>query len=165
MVLVKQAHRNVPLIAAGLASMWVVACEKPGAAERQKEERANQEAVIAKGEAERQAQAADEAAQRSIAAARSDFAKAREEYLHGRRLELLALDDRVFALESNARIATGNVKTELEGRAAAIRAEREVFERHLRAMESTSVAAWDAAKANLDKEWDELKATVDRPKK
>jgi hypothetical protein len=150
------------LFVMAVVSPALVACEKPGQAEKRAETTAHQELANARTEAEQQAQNAQAAANRDIAAAKTTFAKAREEYVHERRLELIALDSHILDLESKARSATGKAKVDIESRLPAIRAQREAFLKHLEALEAEVATTWDADKASLEKEWDSLKSAVDK---
>jgi vacuolar-type H+-ATPase subunit H len=149
------------LSAIALLSGLYVACDKPGVAEQQQESKASEQAVKAKTEAEQQAQTAQAKAERDIEKARADFDKAREDYLHGRRLDLDDLDKKISELEAKAKTGTGKAKAAYDARIPAIRAQRDAFARHMQALGNTTAEVWDGAKANLDKEWDALKKSVD----
>ena len=149
------------LSAMALLSGLYLACDKPGVAEQQQESKASEQAAKAKNEAEQQAQSAQAKAERDIAKARADFDKSREDYLHGRRLDLDDLDKKVAELEAKAKTATGKNRADYDARLAAIRAQRDAFARHMQAVGSATADTWDAAKANLDKEWEALKKAVD----
>jgi hypothetical protein len=142
--------------AVGALCALLFACEKPGQTERQKMDQASS---AAQGNPENQA-----AANRETVNAQEEFAKTREDYLHGRRIDLINLDERVFDLETEAQTATGKTKTDLSAHLPEIRAQRRDFARHMRAMNDESGPAWDTAKANLDKEWEHLKSAVDDAK-
>jgi hypothetical protein len=146
----------ITLLAASL-----VACEKPGVTEQQKETKANEQAAAARNEAEQKTQGAQATADKDIAAARADFAKAREDYMHSRRIDLEDLDRKIAELEAKEKTATGKTKTDLDARLPAIRAQRDAFARHLQGMNTATPATWDGAKMNLDKEWDALKSAAD----
>jgi hypothetical protein len=62
------------------------------------------------------------------------------------------------------RTATGKTKANLQQNLPSIQARRDAFVRHMQELDTTTPAAWDAAKANLDKEWIDLKAQVDKAK-
>jgi phosphoenolpyruvate-protein kinase (PTS system EI component) len=138
------------------------ACEKPGAMERQKEQQANEEVKRAWNEATQRAQGAQAAAEREIAAARANFEKTREDYRHARATDLSDLGKKVADLEAKAKTSTGKIKSDLRAHLSAILAAREAFVRDLQALDKTTAAAWDEAKAKLDREWGALKATVDK---
>jgi hypothetical protein len=148
-----------------LLSASLFACDKPGATEQQKEDKAVERATNARNEAEQQAQGAQAAAAKDVAAARAEFEKKREDYRHTRRSDLADLDKKIADLEADARTATGKTKSDLQTRLPAIRAQRDAFVRDLESLDSVTPTSWDGATANLDKEWDALKAAVDRAKR
>jgi hypothetical protein len=147
-----------------IALFSFVACDKPGATEQQKEDKASERAANARSEAEQQAQSAQAVAAKDIAAARAEFEKNREDYRHSRRVDLADLDKKIVDLEADTRTATGKEKANLEVRLPAIRAKRDAFVRDMQALDNAMAATWDAAKANLDQEWDALKTAVDKAK-
>jgi hypothetical protein len=144
-----------------LASVFPFACDKPGVTERQKEDKASEEARNAAQEAQRQVQAAQQTAEKSISAARTDFETTRENYLHRRRLELVDLDSKIFDLQSSARTSTGNARADIHKRLSTIRAQRDAFVRHLQDLETATASTWDGAAAGLDREWESLKGAVE----
>jgi hypothetical protein len=149
-------------IASAMASVAIsallYACEQPGHAEQQKE---TQAAEQANGASEQNANSQAQA-NRDIVNARADFAKAREDYLHQKRIDLITLDEKIFDLETRAQTATGKTRANLTARLPDIRAERGEFVNHMQTLDTETAAAWDTAKADLDKEWDRLKNAVDR---
>jgi hypothetical protein len=140
------------------------ACEQPGQTERQKETNASEQAVNARSEAEQRAQNAQLEADKQITTARADFARTREDYLHSKRLDLVSLDSKIMDIESKTRTLTGKARTDLDAHIAEVLAQRDVFVRHMSALDGEVAATWDSAKANLDKEWDALKTSVDHTK-
>jgi len=140
----------------GLSAL-LFACEQPGQAEQQKEVQATNQAATAA----QQAQNDQAAANRDAVLAQEEFAKSREDYLHTKRLDLINLDEKVFDLETKLQTATGKTRASLSSHLPDIRAERQDYVRNMEAMNDESGPAWDTAKANLDKEWDRLKAAVD----
>jgi hypothetical protein len=151
----------VPLTCIALFSAAVVACNRPGATEQQREDNAGERAANARNEAERKAQGAQVSAEKDIAAAQSEFEKSREDYRHSRMIDLADLDKKMVDLEADAKTATGKTKADLEARLPAIHARRDSFVRDFQALDGATPATWDRAKTNVDKEWDSLKATVD----
>jgi hypothetical protein len=150
---------TITLIA--LAAPFPFACDKPGVTERQKEDKASEEARNAAQEAQRQVQAAQATAEKSISAARTDFETTRENYLHRRRLDLVDLDSKIFDLEASARTSTGKAKADIRKSLSAIRAQRDAFVRHLQDLETATATTWDGAAAGLDEEWEALKKAVE----
>jgi hypothetical protein len=132
-----------------LVSALAVACDKPGVTEQQK------------GQTEMQMQNAQASAEKEIAGARADFEKAREDYLHDKRTDLVDLDEKIARLDSEQKTATGKLKTDIAAHMPTVHAQREAFGRHLQTLGATSPATWDAAKSDVDKEWDALKNAVD----
>jgi septal ring factor EnvC (AmiA/AmiB activator) len=145
-----------------LLAATLFACDKPGATEQQKEDKANEQAAKAQNEALQNAQGAQANAQKDITKAQSDFEKAREDYRHTRRADLLDLDKKIADLEADAKTGSDKVKSDLAARLPVIRAQRDTFARNMQALDMTAPGMWDGAKSNLDKEWDALKAAVDK---
>jgi chromosome segregation ATPase len=154
-----------PCMFVALLSASLFACDKPGATEQQKEDKAVERATNARNEAEQQAQGAQAAAAKDVAAARAEFEKKREDYRHTRRSDLADLDKKIAEIEADARSTPGKTKSDRQARLPAIRAQRDAFVRDLESLDSVTPSSWDGAKANLDKEWDALTAAVDRAKR
>lgn len=155
------SHHVASFTLIALLSASAFACDKPGVTEQQKETKASEQAANARNEAEQKAQGSQAAAERDIAAARADFEKARADYTHGRQRELIDLDRKIVDLDTNARTKSGKTKAELASRLPSIHAQRDAFARHMQALDTATPSTWDADRANLDKEWDSLKAAVD----
>ncbi|MDP8999164.1 MAG: hypothetical protein M3O46_03535 [Myxococcota bacterium] len=155
--------RHIALLTwTAILSASIVACEKPGATERQKEEQANEQAAEARNEAAQKAQNAQATAEKDIAKARVDFEKTREDYRHSRANDLSDLDKKIAELEANAKTATGKTKVDLQARLPQVHAARDAFGRDLQALDATTPTLWDQAKANVDREWELLKTSVDK---
>ncbi len=137
------------------------ACDKPGVAEQQKENRASDQTAQTNNQTEVQIENAQSKAEKQIAAARADFDKTREDYLHDKRTDLADLDERIANMDADAKTAKGKKKADLDARLPQIRAQRDAYARHMQSLSVTPPSAWDDAKANLDKEWDALKNAVD----
>jgi hypothetical protein len=141
------------------------ACDKqPGVTEQQKETKANEQAATARNDAFQQMENAQAKADRERAEAQVTFEKTREDYRHMRRDDLADIDKKIVDLQADARTATGKKKAELQQNLAPIQARRDAFVRHMQELDTTPAASWDAMKANLDKEWNDLKAQVDKAK-
>ena len=151
----------IPFALVALLSASLFACDKPGATEQQKEDKANEQAANARNEAMQKAESAQASAQKDIAAAQVQFEKSREDYRHSRRIDLADVDKKVVDLETEQRTATGKTKANLAANVPAIRAQRDAYVRDRQALDAAAPATWDSAKANLDKEWDALKEAVD----
>jgi hypothetical protein len=138
------------------------ACEKPGATELQREERAKEQAADSIDRSEQTVQNAQSAAQRDIASARADFDKAREEYRHERQVKLTELDKKLGQLDAKATAATGKMKADMYDHLATLRAQRDAFVADMQTLDSATAATWDATKERVDREWDALKDAVDK---
>lgn len=146
----------------GLLIATSLACEKPGATEKQREEQATQQAAQAKQEATQHAQAAQVTADKDIASARADFEKTREDYRHTRALDLSDLDKKIADLETKEKTAKDKSKTELEVELAAIRDKREAFLKDMYALNGASAATWDEQRAKTGRDFDALRSAVDK---
>jgi hypothetical protein len=155
-------RRIAPLTLTALLAATSIACEKPGATERQKEEQANQQLAQARNEATQRTESAQAAATKDINVARADFEKSREDYRHARMVDLSDLDKKVADLEGKSQKASGKAKADLQDKLSLIHRDRDGFVRDMQALDKTTPAAWDDAKVNLDREWNALKATVDK---
>ena len=142
----------------------VCACDKPGATEQQREDKAAQQAAQAQNEANQNAANAQANANRDIAAARSDFERSREDYRHMRSDDLAEIDRKIADLDAKDRTTTGKTKANLDAELPSIHAQRDAFVRNMQSLDRTSGADWDAMKANLDKQWDDLASAVDKAK-
>jgi Na+-translocating ferredoxin:NAD+ oxidoreductase RnfG subunit len=151
----------VPFTVIALLSASLLACDKPGATEQQKEDKANEQAANARTEAMKNSQTAQASAEKDIAAAQAQFEKSREDYRHTRRVDLADLDKKVVDLEAEQRTATGKTKANLAANVPAIRVQRDAYVRDLQALDTAAPATWDSARANLDKKWETLKEAVD----
>jgi hypothetical protein len=152
-----------PMAFTAIASLLISlgACDPPGLTEQQKETKASDEATNARNQAEQQSQNAQAAADKDIASARADFEKTRENYLHDKRLDLVTLDTKIMDLEAKARTLSVKARSDLDARLSAVLAQRDAFVRNMGALETEVGATWDSSKANLDKEWNSLKAALD----
>jgi hypothetical protein len=128
----------------GLVTIASSACEKPGAAEKQRE------------------QGAQAAADKDIGAARADFQKSREDYRRARATDLTEVDKKIAVLEAKEKAATERAKAQLEADLSAIRIKREVVVRDMNAIEIATAATWDELTAKMSRDWDALKSAVDK---
>ncbi|MGD0675723.1 MAG: hypothetical protein ABSC94_09920 [Polyangiaceae bacterium] len=152
----------VPLtLTAALCAAFGLGCDKPGATELQREEKASDRVTQTRNEASEQVQNAQASANTDIAQARSDFDKDRADYWHERTTDLGDLDKRIADLDAKGMRASGQVKARLQANLAAIHAQRDAFARDLQGIHDLTAASWDESKTNLDKEWDSLKKAVD----
>jgi hypothetical protein len=130
------------------------ACDKPGATEQQGPDKAAQQSNPNAGNAQGNAD-------KEIAAARTDFEKARDDYRRERDTDLASLDRKISDLDGQARTAAGKVKADLDARMPSIHQERDALVRNMQSLDRTTGATWDSARSKLDKEWNDLKSSVD----
>ena len=123
---------------------------------------ANTKIAAVSSDADAKIRAAQADADKKIAEAQVSFVKLREDYRHSTTMNLATLDKKIADLDAKAATATAAAKTDLDASLGTIHAARAHFAADYTALESASAATWDAAKANLDKEWSDLKALVDK---
>jgi hypothetical protein len=153
--------RSIAAAAATAILFAVGACDQPGQTERQRESTANEQAANSQNSTEQRALNAQAEADKQVASARADFEKSRENYMHGRRLDLVSLDTNVMDLEAKAHTMSGKPRADLDARITNILSRRATYVGHMTTLETEGAANWDAAKTNLDREWDSLKSEVD----
>ena len=151
-----------PLTLTAVLAATLLACEKPGATEQQKEQQASEQAAQSRNEANEKMQTAQGKADKDIAGARADFEKTREDYRHSRTTDLTDIDRKIADLEAKKRTATGKAKTNLDANLPAIRTQRDAFVRELQDAGRATPATWDEVKADIDRKWDALKNAVDK---
>jgi septal ring factor EnvC (AmiA/AmiB activator) len=144
---------------AGVAG--VIACDKPGVEEQQKEQKAAQDNAEQQQRAARESSSAQADMNQKVATAQTDFEKTRESFRHDKQADLDDLDAKIAKLEASERTATGKAKADLDAKLPSIRAQRASFGADFRGLQATTAASWDDAKARVDKEWDSLKGAVD----
>ena len=155
-------NRFTALSLIGFVMLGASACEKTGAAEQQRERRANTELQQANNQATEQEQSAKASADKDIQGAHADFEHAREDYRHERMIDLIDMDKKIAALDAKDMTAKDKLKTELDTDLSDIRARRAEFARDMKAVETASAAAWDDLKARTNRDWDALKSAVDK---
>ena len=161
-------HRSIalPLVLALAAAPLAVACDKSGADAQaeanQAQAKADKDIAQAGHEAADKANQAQATADQKVASARADFSKTVEDYRHSVQSNLDALDKQVADLDAKSRTATGKAKADLDAKLVTIRAQRDQFASDFRSLGAVTATTFDAAKARLDKEWTDLKTTVDR---
>jgi len=155
--------RRLATLAVAGTLLWSIGCDKqPGVTEQQKENKAAQDNAEMQNNAAREAAKAQAEADKKVVAAQADFDKTRENYRHERQKDLDDLDVKIADLEAKARTATGAAKARLDQNLPTIRSQRNAFAQDLRATEAAPPTSWDAYKARLDKEYDALKAAIDK---
>jgi hypothetical protein len=142
------------------AALMAVACDTPGVTEQQKESKAVQDNAEQQDRAARASASAQADMNQKIASAQADFERTREDYRHSRQTDLDEIDAKIAKLEASEPTLTGKAKTDLDTRLPQIRAQRAAFGTDLRAIQGTTAATWDDAKARVDKEWESLKSAV-----
>lgn len=153
---------RVIVVAVFLASApFTLACSKSGADAQNQVNEAQDKASQRIGQANAQATMASAQAEQAIAGAQADFVQTREDYRHTQQTNLDALDKKIADLNAEMLTAAPERKSALKSALPGIRAQRESFVRDLRALDETSMSTFDDAKAQLDKEWSDLKAAVD----
>jgi septal ring factor EnvC (AmiA/AmiB activator) len=143
------------------ALLMSAACDKPGVTEQQKEQKAAQDNAEQQDRAARESASAQADMNSKVASAQADFERTREDYRHSRQTDLDEIDAKIAKLEANDRAVTGKAKADLDTRLPQIRAQRAAIGADFRALQVTTAASWDDAKARVDKEWDSLKSAVD----
>jgi hypothetical protein len=151
-----------PLMFTVLISASSLACDKPGATERQKEEQAGAQVAQAQNEANQQIQNAQAEANKDMASAHATFENSREDYRHNRIKDLNEFDKKVADLDAQALTATGAKKARLDASLPGLHAQRAAFVRDMVTLDSATATTWDQAKADLDREWDALDAALDK---
>jgi hypothetical protein len=116
----------------------------------------------AEAEASQKIAEATREADQKISAAHASFLKLREDYRHTTTQNLAALDRDVDGLASKAQQASGQARADLDARLTRIHAGRDAFARDYQSLDSAAGAAWDDTRVRLDKEWQDLKALVDK---
>jgi hypothetical protein len=132
--------------------------EQKKAVDAQKE--ANQQIVLANREATEKATKAQAEADKEINEAQTSWLKMREDFRHEANEDLVEIDAKVTSLEAEAKTATGEKKAKINARLPALRAQREQFATDYKSIETASSTTWDATKARLKKQLDELEKAV-----
>ena len=97
-----------------------------------------------------------------IAEAQAAFSKMREDHRHEIESNLVKLDEEITKLSARAQTEGAKAKLATETKLAEIRVKREHFQSSVRTLGTTSAREWDALRAALDQEWDDLKKFVDK---
>jgi small-conductance mechanosensitive channel len=150
------------MLAVSTALLYNAGCDKPGAAEQQKENAAAQENQQAQQSAAQQAAAAQAEMRDKVAAAQADFEKTRTDYSRDRQLDLKEIDDRISRLEKTAQSATAPTRGRLEQTLATLRVERGAFASDVRAIGNVAATDWDQFKSKVDDEYANLKTHLDK---
>jgi len=151
--------RNVGLFAVSTALVWNVGCQKPGAAEQQKENAAVQDDMQAQRNAAEQAASAQAEMRDKVGAAQADFQHERDDYRRDREQDIKELDDKIFKIQSRADSAQAATRGRLEQSLATIRA---ALASDVNAIDNVAASAWDEFKTKVDNEYTALKAHIDK---
>jgi hypothetical protein len=158
---------RISIVASALlaSTLTLVGCDK-GSDEQQKANAAQAEADRKIAEANKKASTETTSAQveadKKIAAAEGDFGKRREDYRHKVQENLIELDKKIALLEAKTKKVSGNARTDLDAKLAAVRVSRSAFASDLASIDSAAALQWDGVKAKADKDWSDLKALVDK---
>jgi septal ring factor EnvC (AmiA/AmiB activator) len=154
--------RNVGMLAVSTALLGAIGCDKPGAAEQQKENTAiqqNQQAqsTVAQQSAQAQAEMRDK-----ISTAQAEFDKTRDEYSRDRETDLKEIDERISKLEERANASTAATRGRLEQDVANIRVQRSAFASDVHAIGAVGASDWDRFKSKVDDEYNALRDHLDK---
>ena len=145
-------------LSAGLAG---AACQKSGTEAQREAEKAqataNTEITSANAEADKKSTKAQAEANEKISAGDKDFIKTREDYRHDVQSNLDSVDKKIADIDARAQKGK-KVKGDLD----AIHAQRDAFAADVQKIDQTDASTFDATKARIDKEWNDLKKAVDR---
>ena len=92
----------------------------------------------------------------------TELGKARDDYREQKQKDLAELDKSIADVDAKEKVATTKTKADLDGMLAALRAQRSAFVADLGTIDRAGVSDWDARKARLDKEWDDLSTASDK---
>ena len=71
---------------------------------------------------------------------------------------LLALDKDLANLDAKVKTATGKAKEDLDAKIPTLHVQRDAFAADVRTLSGIGLAAWDATRARVDKEWSDLRS-------
>ncbi len=97
----------------------------------------------------------------AVAEAQGELIEARAEYQKEMTEKLATLDGRIARVEADAKTATGDEKVKLDARLGDIRTRRTAWDTSWRSADGVAGDKWAKTKARLDREWQELEASVD----
>jgi regulator of protease activity HflC (stomatin/prohibitin superfamily) len=157
--------RRALVVGAVVFAFAAVGCDN-AAAEQNKanaaQKQADEKIAEASKEADVKMKSAQAEADKKIADAQAGFTKLREDFRHSTVLNLADLDKKIADLTAKATTETGKSKTDLDAKLKLIVPSRDAFVADYKSIETASATTWDATKARLDKEWTELKSSVDK---
>jgi len=147
-----------------ILSLSIVACDKSANPQQQADiaqAGADEKIAAAKKEADQKTAAAQTEADRRVADLQASFAKTVEDYRHKTQTDLSDLDRQIDDLDADAKTAKGQAKNDLRAKLPPIKAKRAAFAADFQSLDHAAAASWDATKARLDGEWNDLKTLVD----
>jgi len=144
------------------ALLGATGCDKPGAAEQQKENAAVQDNLQAQNSAAQQSAQAQAEMRDKVVAAQVDFDKTRNDYSRDRQLDLKEVDERISKLETRAQSATAPTRGQLEQALANIRVQRSALASDIRAISGVAAVDWDQFKSKVDDEYNSLRDHLDK---
>lgn len=154
--------RNVGMLAVSTALLGAIGCDKPGAAEQQKENTAVQQNQQAQNTAAQESAQAQAEMRDKVGAAQADFEKTRDDYSRDRQMDLKEIDDRIAKLEDRAHSASAATRTRLEQDLASIRVQRAAFASDVHAISGVAVSDWDRFRSKVDDEYNALRDHIDK---
>jgi hypothetical protein len=160
-------NRSIKLCVTSLVlGLAAVACDKTAQQDQDKvnqaQQTANDKIAQAQSEAQTKITSAQVAANQDIAAANADFMKMRESYRHDVQTNLIDEDSKIQKLDDRERTLTAQKRTDLDTSLADISLKRATFINDINALDQSTAATWDAAKAKTDQAWSDLKGAVDK---
>jgi regulator of protease activity HflC (stomatin/prohibitin superfamily) len=157
--------RTITVAGAVLSLTLVTACDRAADEQTKATEaqaQANAKIEAARKDAELKSKSAQSDADKKIAEAQANFMKMREEYRHSASMDMVTVDKKIADLDAKAKAATGKAKVDLDLSLKTIHADRDRFALDFKAIESATALTWDNAKADLDRQWSNLKALIDK---
>ncbi len=150
------------IITIGLMSLTfaAVGCDKPGQENVTKRDQAQTELTQAQTEANKKVDQAQSEAAQKVQKANADFQMSVSTYRTTRQKDLADIDKSIADLSLAATTATGKKKTDLDAALPGIRAQREEFVKVWKSLDESTPMTFDTNKVNIDKAYDELKASV-----
>jgi biopolymer transport protein ExbB/TolQ len=149
------------MLAVSTALLGAIACDKPGAAEQQKENTAVQHDLQATSAGQQSAQAQADMRDK-IGAAQPEFDKTRNDYSRDRQMDLKEMDERISKLEVRTQATTAPARGRLEQALAKIRVQRSAFASDVRAIDGVAAADWGQFKSKVDDEYNALRDHLDK---
>jgi F0F1-type ATP synthase membrane subunit b/b' len=155
---------RIVLSLTSLVALGGVACDKSAADAQERADKAqakaNTEINSAEVNAAEKANRAQAEADKKIAQAREDFRQTSEDYRHDMQANLDSLDKRLADFDAKATSAADAKRADLLSKSASLHAQRDAFANDFGRLSYETALTWDATKGRLDKEWKDLRASV-----